>query len=64
MRRRSPHWIQHTHLFDDDEYECSVCRAAADRPYLFGPRCGAKMAGIRSDASWVDEAETMDLFGL
>ena len=43
MRRRSPHWIQHTHLFDDDEYECSVCRAAADRPYLFCPRCGAKL---------------------
>ena len=25
MRNRSPHWIKHTHLFDDPEYKCSTC---------------------------------------
>ena len=43
---------------------CPECGKELNDSYSFCPRCGAKMAGIRSDASWVDEAETMDLFGL
>lgn len=60
MKRTSARWIRHTHLFRSDDYECSACRARADKPYGACPKCGAPMNGTRHDPSWVDEMETLD----
>ncbi len=50
------HWTRRTHLFQSDEYICSVCNAAWDRPYTACPSCGASMDQTKYDPSWVDEA--------
>ena len=58
--KRAAHWIQHTHLFRKDEYECSACGFKADKPYRICPSCGLPMKGSKYDPSWVDEMEMMD----
>lgn len=64
MKKKTAHWIQRTHLFRKDEYECSSCRARTDKPKKVCPRCGLPMKGSKYDPSWVDEMETIDaLFG-
>jgi predicted amidophosphoribosyltransferase len=61
---KHPYWVQHSHLFKDDEYRCSKCGYKADWPKPVCPGCGSKMGASRDDANWVDEAEIMDiLFG-
>ena len=50
-------WIRRTHLLRRDEYVCSACGKAQDRPLRQCPACGARMGGIRTGATWVDEAE-------
>ena len=52
-------WIQKTHLFRADEYVCSRCGAAADKPYKICPNCLSVMGGSEYDPSWVDEAEEL-----
>ena len=39
------HWIEHSHLFRADEYECSVCGAIYDKPYAVCPHCNSQMGG-------------------
>ena len=57
-------WIQHTHLFKNDEYECSDCGAIYNKPYATCPNCNSKMGKTKYEASWVDEMEVYDdLFG-
>ena len=53
-------WIQHTHVFSDDDYECSACGFVSDEPYAVCPECGRQMKGSQYDPSWVDEMEIMD----
>lgn len=53
-------WIQHTHLFRRDEYECSACHFTAEKPFRLCPRCNATMKGSKYDPSWVDEMEAFD----
>ncbi len=60
MRRKTAHWIRHTHIFRRDEYECSDCGLLADKPVKMCPRCGMPMKGAGYDPSWVDEMEIMD----
>ena len=60
MRKKSAHWIQKTHLFHKDEYECSACGFRTDKPYKTCPHCGLLMKGSKYDPSWVDEMEIMD----
>ena len=60
MRKKSAHWIQHTHIFRKDEYECSACGCLADKLYKTCPHCGLPMKGSKYDPSWVDEMETID----
>ena len=60
MRRKSDHWIRHTHLFRSDEYECSACGFLADKPEKACPNCGMPMKSAEYDPSWVDEMETVD----
>ena len=51
------YWIQHTHLFRQDEYECSACGNVSYKAYSNCPSCGARMRSSEYDPSWVDEAE-------
>lgn len=61
---KHPYWVQHSHLFADDEYICSVCGCKVDFPQPVCPKCGSQMGASRDDANWVDEAEILDiLFG-
>ncbi len=60
MKKSSLHWIQHTHIFRKDEYECSACSYYADKPYVTCPNCGAPMNGTKYESSWVDEIEAID----
>ena len=60
MRKKTAQWIQHTHLFRTDEYECSVCGSRTDKPYRTCPSCGVPMKGSKYDPSWVDEMEMID----
>ena len=50
-------WIQHTHVFRDDDYECSSCGCISEAPYAICPSCGKQMKGSKYDPSWVDEME-------
>ena len=59
--KQKAHWIQRTHLFDPDEFECSVCGARFRRKAAECPACGAVMHGLEYDPSWVDEAEFLDI---
>ena len=54
---KAAHWIRRSHLFRADEYICSACRRVSSRPLQTCPSCGSDMKKVRSDASWVDEAE-------
>lgn len=40
---KTAHWIQKTHLFRPDEFICSACKAACDKPYEVCPSCGEPM---------------------
>lgn len=60
MRKKIAHWIQHTHVFRKDEYECSACGCLADKLYKTCPHCGLPMKGSKYDSSWVDEMEGID----
>ena len=62
MKKKTAHWIQRTHLFRKDEYECSSCRSRTDKPYKVCPNCGLPMKGSKYDPSWVDEMEAIDAF--
>ena len=58
------HWIEHSHLFRADEYECSVCGAIYDKPYAVCPHCNSQMGGSKYDPDWVDEMAGFDeIFG-
>ena len=63
-KAKHPYWVQHSHLFADDEYRCSKCGHKVDWPVPVCPGCGAQMGASEDDANWVEEAEIMDiLFG-
>ena len=52
--------IRRTHLFRQDEYECSACGYRAKKAFPACPRCGAAMKGAKYDPTWIDEAEEFD----
>ena len=60
-RNNSAYWIQHTHLFRRDEYECSACSYVSDTPHKTCPACGAWMQSSKYDPSFVDEAEILSM---
>ena len=56
------HWIKNTHLFEKDDYECSVCGCKVARLTDRCPGCRAEMTGRqRCGYSWVDDAAFMDI---
>ena len=60
MGKKTGKWIQHTHLFRKDEYECSACGSRTEKPYRICPNCSTPMKGSKYDSSWVDEMEMID----
>ncbi len=58
---KSGYWIQHTHLFRADVYECSLCGSGSKKPLKNCPRCGARMKKSKYDPQWVDEIEIWDV---
>lgn len=60
-KSNTAHWVQHTHLFRPDEYECSRCCSMSQKPYSVCPACDADMISSKYDPSWVDEMEFMDM---
>lgn len=60
-RIRGPHWIKHSHLFDPDEYECSVCGRQYALATQTCPGCGAVMQDTDDPQDWVDEMEMLDI---
>ena len=60
MRKQHAHWVQRTHIFRRDEYECSACGYRASKPYITCPNCGTQMKSSKYDPSWVDEMEVLD----
>ena len=60
MKKKSAHWIQRTHIFHKDEYECSACKSRTGKPYKVCPHCGLRMKGSKYDPSWVNEMEMID----
>ena len=61
MRKRYYGWIQRTHIFRRDEFECTDCGYLADAPYAVCPYCGEPKDGTKYDPSWVDELEEIDM---
>ena len=58
------HWIEHSHLFRADEYECSVCGSVYDKPYAVCQHCNSQMGGSKYGPDWVDEMAGYDeIFG-
>ena len=60
MKKKTAHWIRHTHIFRHDEYECSACGFRTKKPFKTCPGCGLPMKGSKYDPSWVDEMEAID----
>ena len=60
-KQKTAHWTQRTHLLRRDEYVCSACGTAAEKPYKTCPGCGMSMKGTKYEPTWVDEAEMMDI---
>ena len=63
-RISGPHWILHSHIMEDDAYECSECGGTFGTESPVCPDCGAPMAEwmTEDDQGWVEEAAVLDLF--
>ena len=59
---RKAYWIQHSHLFGGDDFECSACGYETDRPYKYCPNCDRPIGRPKYDSGWVEEAEAADMF--
>ena len=55
------YWTQKTHFLRADEFICSACTKSSDKAYKNCPSCGALMTKNKYEASWVDEAEILDI---
>ena len=61
QKEKTPVWKQKTHFLRADEFVCSVCGCKAKKAYKICPGCGSKLSKVKYDASWVDEAELIDM---
>lgn len=52
-----PHRIDHPHVTEPDEYECSVCRRRFRERRIVCPYCGARFAWIVVDHEEYDDEE-------
>ena len=56
-----PHWIQHTHYMDPDEYECSSCGKRFRKITTVCPNCKTHLQGKSKTDEWFEEALDWDL---
>ncbi len=61
MKRNNPHWIKRTHVFDPDEYECSVCGRRFRNSSSRCPGCGASLIWTDDPQDWVDEMMELEM---
>ena len=52
-----PTLIEHPHVIDDTEYECSVCGGRFDSPVSVCPFCGERFEGKKTDYEEFDFEE-------
>ena len=59
--KRDPVRIHHPHYVQEDEYECSVCRARFSEDVMVCPACGARFSRLRQDdMEFIEEMELYD----
>ncbi len=61
QKKKSPVWIQKTHYLKADEFICSACGFKAKKAFRTCPGCKAQISKVKYEASWVDEAEFVDM---
>ena len=49
--------VDRPHVFDDDDYECSVCHRRFRKNVMVCPHCGVRFAGRVTDEEEFDEEE-------
>ena len=54
---KGPHRIDHPHVIDDDDYECSVCHRRFRQNTMICPNCGVRFSGRVTDEEEFDEEE-------
>ena len=47
--KKGPHRIDHPHVVDPDDYECSVCHRRFRKEQMVCPYCGARFGGRVTD---------------
>ena len=58
---KGPVRIDHPHVIDDDDYECSVCHRRFPMNVMFCPGCGARFTGrVVDDEEYEDEEEELE----
>ena len=62
-RKEAAHWIYHPHVIEEDDYECSRCRARFRKEAVSCPKCGTVMSGktVKDEDEWIDEEEKLDI---
>ena len=59
--RKGPVRIDHPHLIDPDDYECSVCHSRFRKSTMACPFCGVRFTGTETDEEeFLDEEEEWD----
>ena len=49
--------IEHPHLIEDADYECSVCKGRFSKDVMKCPRCGALSEGKKTDYEEFEDEE-------
>ena len=56
-----PHRIDHPHVIDDDDYECSVCHRRFRKAGTVCPYCGTHFSGsVVDDGEFEDEEDELE----
>ena len=58
---KGPVRIDHPHVIDDDDYECSVCHRRFRKAGMACPYCGASFSGrVVDDGEFEDEEDELE----
>ena len=59
--RKGPARIDHPHVIDPDDYECSVCHRRFRKNQMACPYCGARFTGrVTDEDEFTDEEEELE----
>ena len=62
-RRKSsgPVRIDHPHVIEQDDYECSVCHRRFRKDVMICPHCGTQFTGqVQDEAEWNEEEDELE----